>query len=56
MNRVIMISLRLYDNHKMLLSRYIGYFYNIERMSKASVILSYIFPIHDLIAGWGVAV
>jgi hypothetical protein len=55
-NRVISVSSRLYDNHKVFFSRYIGYFYHIERTSQASVILSYSFPIHDLIAGWGVAV
>ena len=37
-------------------SRLRGYFCYFKRMDKASVIMSYIFPIHDLIGGWGVAV
>jgi len=56
-NRVIRkvhaVSSRLYDNHKVLYSRYRSYFYHNERTTQASVILSYFFWIHDLIAGWG---
>ena len=39
--------------HKVLFSRYRSYFYHNERTTQASVILSYFFWIHDLIAGWG---
>ncbi len=37
-------------------SRYRGYFCYFKRIDKASVIMSYILLIHDLIGGWGVAV
>ena len=37
-------------------SRLRGYFCYFKRMDKASVIMSYILLIHDLIGGWGVAV
>jgi len=37
-------------------SRLRGYFCYFKRMDKASVIMSYIFPIHDLIGGWGALV
>ena len=42
--------------HKVFFSRYRSYFYHNERTTQASDKLSYIFWIHDLIAGWGGAV
>ena len=39
--------------HKMLLSRYIGYFYHNERMNQGCDILSYFLSIHGLVLRGG---
>ena len=52
-SEIIKCNYNFMTRHMVFFSRYRSYFYHNERTTQASDKLSYIFWIHDLIAGWG---